>query len=56
MPVSVEEAWADINIVFGGGWPPSEMDRMSIRELLRWHTIARERNAREQAAINDARR
>ena len=29
---------------------------MSFRELLRWHTIARERNAREQAAINDARR
>lgn len=29
---------------------------MSIRELLRWHTIARERNAREQSAINDARR
>lgn len=29
---------------------------MSLSELLRWHTIARERNAREQAAINDARR
>ena len=28
---------------------------MSIRELLRWHTIARERNAREQAAIDNAR-
>mgnify|MGYP000993353300 FL=1 len=32
------------------------MERMSLSELLRWHGIARERNAREQAAINDARR
>lgn len=32
------------------------MDRMSLSELFHWHGIARERNAREQAAINDARR
>ena len=29
---------------------------MSFRELLRWHSIARERNAREQAAIDNAQR
>lgn len=38
------EAWADINLVLGGGWPPSEMDAMSIDELVRWHEIAIERN------------
>ena len=38
------EAWADINLVFGGGWPPSEMDAMPIDELLRWHEIATERS------------
>ncbi|MFC0036309.1 GpE family phage tail protein [Cardiobacterium valvarum] len=48
MPRSVEDAWADINIVFGGGWPPSELDRMSLAELLRWHAVAIERNRQAQ--------
>ena len=43
----MEEAWADINIVMGGGWPPSEMNAMSLAELMRWHAIAIERNRRE---------
>ena len=38
------ELWADINLVFGGGWPPSEMDTMPLEELLRWHQIASARN------------
>jgi len=38
------DAWADINLVFGGGWPPSEMDRMPLDELLRWHEIASQRS------------
>ncbi|MFD2179545.1 GpE family phage tail protein [Veronia pacifica] len=38
------EAWADINLVFGGGWPPSQMDSMPIDEFLNWHDIAIERN------------
>jgi hypothetical protein len=38
------EAWADINLVFGGGWSPSEMNEMPMDELLRWHQIALERN------------
>ena len=38
------EAWADINLVFGGGWPPSEMNEMPIDELLHWHKIASERS------------
>ena len=42
------EAWADINLVFGGGWPPSEMDGMSVDDLLRWHDIAVERNREQQ--------
>ena len=37
------QAWADINLVFGGGWPPSEMDRMPLDEFLKWHEIAVER-------------
>ncbi|MFC2406101.1 MAG: GpE family phage tail protein [Cardiobacterium sp.] len=31
-------------MVFGGGWPPSELDRMSVAELLRWHATAIERD------------
>lgn len=34
------KAWAEINIVFGGGWPPSEMDNMPIDELSDWYVIA----------------
>lgn len=49
--MSVEEAWADINLVMGGGWPPSEMHHMSFAELLRWHAIAVERNRREIDAM-----
>ncbi len=36
--------WADINIIFGGGWPPSELNAMSLDELCQWHEEARERN------------
>lgn len=36
--------WADINIVFGGGWPPSEMNNMSLDELIVWHNEARKRH------------
>lgn len=46
----MEEAWADINIVMGGGWPPSEMDAMPLTELLRWHAIAIARNQRDTSA------
>ncbi|WP_143324854.1 GpE family phage tail protein [Rappaport israeli] len=38
------QAWADINIVFGGGWPPSEMDNMTLDELVSWWYIARQRH------------
>ncbi len=31
--------WVDINLILGGGWPPSEMDQMSIAELLHWHEL-----------------
>jgi hypothetical protein len=41
------QAWADINVVFGGGWPPSEMNTMPLEELARWHEIAKERNQQE---------
>lgn len=41
------EMWADINIVFGGGWPPSEMERMPLAELSRWHQIAVQRHQKE---------
>ena len=37
-------AWANINVVFGGGWPPSEMDNMSLEDLIRWHQLAEEYN------------
>lgn len=43
-------AWVDINVVFGGGWPPSEMDTMSIEELAHWWHLAHERNKKEQEA------
>ena len=35
-------AWANINIAFGGGWNPSEMDAMSLSELSQWHDIAQQ--------------
>lgn len=40
--------WAEINLVFGGGWPPSEMDNMSLDELLQWHQIAIEKHELSQ--------
>lgn len=43
-------AWVDINIVFGGGWAPSEMDGMPIDELAQWWQLAHQQNQREQAA------
>ncbi|PIE45283.1 MAG: GpE family phage tail protein [Gammaproteobacteria bacterium] len=33
--------WADINVVFGGSWPPSKMEKMSLAELCTWHEEAR---------------
>ncbi|WP_241086844.1 GpE family phage tail protein [Candidatus Vondammii sp. HM_W22] len=45
------ESWADINLVFGGGWPPFEMNAMPIDELLRWHEIAEERSKAQSSAI-----
>ncbi len=42
------EAWADINLVFGGGWPPSEMNQMPIDDFLNWHEIAIKRNKENQ--------
>ncbi|MBS9781228.1 MAG: GpE family phage tail protein [Gammaproteobacteria bacterium] len=36
--------WADINVVFGGGWPPSELNNMPLDELMMWHEEARKRN------------
>ena len=36
--------WADINAIFGGGWPPSEMDKMDIDELMHWRELAIERS------------
>ncbi|WP_249962385.1 GpE family phage tail protein [Histophilus somni] len=38
------EAWADINMIMGGGWPPSELDKMSLNELSLWWEIAYRRN------------
>lgn len=38
------EVWADINLVFGGGWPPSELDYMAFDELMGWWMIAKARN------------
>ncbi len=43
------EVWAEINLVFGGGWPPSEMDNMPMDELIRWHQIAIEKHERSQS-------
>jgi len=37
------QLWADINIAFGGGWGPSELDAMSVEELVQWHDVARAR-------------
>ncbi|MCY7297539.1 GpE family phage tail protein [Alteromonas sp. a30] len=42
------EVWAEINLVFGGGWPPSEMDNMALDELLQWHQIAIEKHQQSQ--------
>lgn len=42
------DIWADINLVFGGGWPPSEMDNMSLEELIQWHHIAMDKHERSQ--------
>ena len=47
LPGDVMQAWADINIVFGGGWPPSELERMSLTELARWWQIARARHEQD---------
>ena len=45
------QALADINIVFGGGWPPAVLDGMEMEELGRWHAIAVERwEARQENA------
>ena len=43
-------AWVDINIVFGGGWAPSEMDNMPLDELARWWQLAHEQNKSQNAA------
>lgn len=40
-------AWADINIVFGGGWQPSELEIMSLEELSYWWELASERNNKQ---------
>lgn len=39
---------ADIAVVFH--WPPSEMDVMSLEELMRWHELAVERFKAQYAA------
>ena len=37
-------AWIDINIILGGGWPPSEMDKMPLSELAHWYALALEKS------------
>lgn len=37
------ELWADINMVFHG-WPPSEMDQMSLDEVANWWELAQTRS------------
>lgn len=53
LPVSVESALADINQVFGGGWPPSVLDDMSLDELVSWQKEAHERHEREYEAYKN---
>jgi len=40
------EGWAFINLVFGGGWPPSELNDMELDEFVRWLELAQEQNDR----------
>mgnify|MGYP004370058105 CR=1 FL=1 len=45
-PDDVMTAWANINIAFGG-WPPSEMDTMTLDDLTASLTIADAYNAKK---------
>ena len=47
------EVWAEINLVFGGGWRPSEMDNMTLDELdaaREWMLLLGRKTAREKIA------
>ena len=44
-PDCIEDAWADIAAVFH--WPPSEIQGMSVSELVDWRNRAIERSETE---------
>lgn len=44
IPADINEAWGFINLVFGGGWTPSELDKMDLDDFLDFYRIAKEAN------------
>lgn len=46
LPACVEDAWADIAAIFH--WPPSEMNGMSLTELMAWRQRAVERSGQQE--------
>lgn len=51
MPADFIAAWATINEAFGGGWQPSEMDKMSIEDFCDWYDEAVARIKAKNAQI-----
>ncbi|WP_415574032.1 GpE family phage tail protein [Dichelobacter nodosus] len=42
-----------MNLVFGGGWQPSELDKMSFDEVMRWWQVAYERNEQQKSLMKN---